>query len=152
MIARDWKVVSFQKATALAMLAAASAAAAVTANMRAIWGAVTPPKRPASANTGTADTSRRNTRRRLPVSFPTTSCQSSSRLTRSSSSVRRSFSAPTATALASAATSTASASWSGARMRNNVAAKRAVSPAVATAWVPVTTSQQVTTIPRSAPQ
>ena len=54
--------------------------------------------------------------------------------------------------LVMAAASMASASCSGARMRSSVAPKRAVSPAVVTACVPVTTSQQVATIPSRAPQ
>ena len=64
--------------------------------------------------------------------------------------MRRSFSVLTATAPVSAAASIASVNWSGARIRIRVAPKRAVSPAVATAWVPVTTSQQVATIAKRA--
>ena len=148
MIARDWKVVSFQKATVVAMLAAAREAATVTANIRANCGGVTPPKRAAMANIGTAARSRSSTLTRLAANFPNTSSRSVRRLTRRSSSVRRSFSVLTATAPVSAAASIASVNWSGARIRIRVAPKRAVSPAVATAWVPVTTSQQVATIAR----
>ena len=125
------------------MLAAASAAATVTANIRANCGKVTPPKRAAMANIGTAARRRRSTLTRLAASLPRTNSRSVRRLTRSSSRVRRSFSVLTATAPVIAATSIASVSWSGARIRVNVAPNRAVSPAVATDWVPVTTSQQV---------
>ena len=66
--------------------------------------------------------------------------------------MRRSFSEVTATVLVIAAASMASESCSGARIRSSVAPNRAVSPAVVTACVPVTTSQQVATMPSSAPQ
>ena len=72
-IASDWKVVSFQKATALATLAVATAAAVVARNRRPSWAGSTPPKRPARAKIGTAATRRRITRSRLPASLPRTS-------------------------------------------------------------------------------
>jgi hypothetical protein len=72
-MARAWKVESFQKATALATLAVATAAAAVTANSRTSCAGVTPPNSPASAKIGTAANSMRTTRSRLPASLPSTS-------------------------------------------------------------------------------
>ena len=150
-IASAWNVVSRQKATALAILAAAAAAAAVTTNIRTICTGVIPPKTVASVKTGTAASSSSPVRSRLPDSFPSTSCASPRRLTSRSSMVLRSFSTPTATTLARAADSIASASWSGPRIRISVPPKRAASPTVAMACVPVTRSQQVAMIPRSVP-
>ena len=92
------------------------------------------------------------TRSWLPANLPRTSWPSLSRLMSRSSSVRRSFSEVTATVLVMAAASMASESCSGARIRSSVAPNRAVSPAVVTVCVPVTTSQQVATMPSSAPQ
>ena len=103
-------------------------------------------------NTGTAATSRSSTRSKLPASLPSTSWPSVRRLMSNSSSVRRSFSDVTATVLVIAAASIASASCRGASTLRSVAPNRAVSPAVVTAWVPVTTSQHVATMPRSMPQ
>ena len=150
MIASAWKVVSFQNATAVATLAAASAAAAVTTNSRASCPGVTPPNSPAIANIGTAAASSSSTRTRLAASLPSTSSPSEIRLTSSSSNVRRSFSLVTATAPVRAAASIARQSWSGPRILSSVAPNRAVSPAVATVLVPVTTSQQVAMMAKSA--
>jgi hypothetical protein len=66
--------------------------------------------------------------------------------------VRRSFSTPTASTAVRAAASIASTSCRGARIRRSVAPNRAASPTVATVCDPVTTSQQVATIPRRMPQ
>ena len=136
----------------VATLAAASAAATVTTKRRTSCGMVTPPNSDAITKTGTAARRSSITRRRLPASLPSTSCPSLSRLMSRSSSVRRSFSEVTATVLVIAAASMARESCSGARIRSSVAPNRAVSPAVVTACVPVTTSQQVATMPSSAPQ
>ena len=132
------------------MLAAATAAATVTAKSRASCRSETPPKSDASTNIGAAATRSRPTRSRLPPSLPRTSWASPSRLTSRSSSVRRSFSTPTASTATSEAASIAITSWSGARIRSSVAPKRATSPTVTTACEPVTTSQQVATTPKTA--
>ena len=66
--------------------------------------------------------------------------------------MRRSFSTPTASTAVRAAASIANESWSGARIRIRVAPNRAVSPTVVTDCDPVTTSQQVATMPSRAPQ
>ena len=111
-----------------------------------------PPNRVASAKIGMADTNSKTTRTRLAASLPSTNSRSVSWLTSSSSSVRRSFSELTAIAPVRAAASIASVSCSGARIRMSVAPNRAVSPAVVTDCVPVTTNQQVAMMARRVPQ
>ena len=150
-MAMDWKVVSFQKATAVAMLPAARLAPSVTRKSRASWAAVTPPKSATTANTGIAATIRSTTCSRLPPSFPTTSSRSERSLTRSISSVRRSFSALTEIEASTAEADTARASCSGARIFRSVAPNRAASPTVSTDCEAVTTSQQVATMATSRP-